>query len=187
MTARMGIVAALGASFVLSCSSENHGTIQNPEGQPDAGSDGDANGDLAHCPGSPGPHRPEPIACAPSAGGLADQCTTDDQCPTGSVCKCSTDFYGNAAHSNSCIETQCRVDSDCGAGGTCSPSLVHRALQLVDRLLLPHADGYLHQQRLLRRSCAAAVRVRAGARTLDLPSCHRLQRLMCGPSPTRAS
>ncbi len=51
----------------------------------------------------------------------ADACLTDSDCPTGEACGCSSDFGGNAIHTNTCIPAQCRIDSDCGPGGICSP------------------------------------------------------------------
>jgi hypothetical protein len=52
-----------------------------------------------------------------------DQCLTDPDCGTSSVCVCAAAFYGgNALHGNVCVPGNCHVDSDCGAGGFCIPS-----------------------------------------------------------------
>ncbi len=53
---------------------------------------------------------------------VADQCLTDEDCPSGQACGCSNQFAGNAIHTNACVPAQCRVDADCGKGGSCSPS-----------------------------------------------------------------
>jgi hypothetical protein len=52
----------------------------------------------------------------------ADQCLTDGDCPSGHVCGCSTQFGGNALHTNRCVASTCNVDGDCGANGVCSPA-----------------------------------------------------------------
>jgi hypothetical protein len=70
--------------------------------------------------------------CTSSVGGLShclngtcglDQCLTDSDCGSSSVCACASDYYGgNGVHGNICVPGNCRVDSDCGAGGFCIPS-----------------------------------------------------------------
>jgi hypothetical protein len=125
MTSRLWVVAALMAGLSSGCSSENHGTTQNPDAS------GDSIDDSAHCSLTPEAHRPAPITCAPSTGGVADQCTTDDQCSSGAMCGCSTYFNGNVIHSNLCIATQCQVDNDCGPGGFCSPSFTGHCSSLT--------------------------------------------------------
>ena len=50
-----------------------------------------------------------------------DECLTDSDCPSGNVCGCADQFFGNAVHTNSCVPSGCRVDADCGPAGVCSP------------------------------------------------------------------
>jgi hypothetical protein len=53
-----------------------------------------------------------------------DACLTDSDCPSGQACGCSTQFGGNAIHTNACIPAECRVNTDCGSGGICSPAQI---------------------------------------------------------------
>jgi hypothetical protein len=129
MRPKMWLVAMFVVGFVLGCSSERHGATQNPEGAPDGDVTNDASGDAgpARCAasGKAAPvRRDDPSTCAATTGapGLTDQCTTDDQCAGGTACGCASDFFGNALHTNTCVDAQCRVDSDCGVGNVCSPS-----------------------------------------------------------------
>jgi hypothetical protein len=54
-----------------------------------------------------------------------DQCSTDSQCGTGSVCECGGDVVngGPGRYANACLTGNCQVDSDCGSGGYCSPDV----------------------------------------------------------------
>ena len=73
----------------------------------------------------------EPIACL---GGQCtyDQCLTDSDCPTGSLCLCAADAGGgNIIHANACVPAACRLDSDCPSG-YCSP----------DRTYCDEVSGY---------------------------------------------
>ncbi|HEY5374210.1 MAG TPA: hypothetical protein VIK01_11025, partial [Polyangiaceae bacterium] len=50
-----------------------------------------------------------------------DQCLTDSDCPSGNVCRCSSQLGGLALPGNACVPSGCRVDADCGSAGVCSP------------------------------------------------------------------
>jgi hypothetical protein len=120
-------IVLVAAGCLLGCSSEKHGTTQNPEGTPDAlpGTDASQESVAHRCDGATAvtpDHRPESVACPPSAGGLTDQCSSDSDCGAGDSCACATAFHGNAIHTNACIQSDCRIDSDCGPSGLCSPA-----------------------------------------------------------------
>lgn len=48
-----------------------------------------------------------------------DECRTDAECGSGSVCECEGGFRGDH---NVCLASSCATDADCGPGGFCSPS-----------------------------------------------------------------
>lgn len=52
-----------------------------------------------------------------------DECVTDGDCASGTLCDCRTPGKGLAPGPNRCLTAGCRLDSDCGAGGYCSPTL----------------------------------------------------------------
>jgi hypothetical protein len=53
-----------------------------------------------------------------------DECFSDSNCGSGSVCQCRAPLDGHDA--NYCTPAStCRVDADCGANGFCSPSQSH--------------------------------------------------------------
>ena len=74
----------------------------------------------------PSGHRAAAQACNPTPADAmsADECLTDDDCPSGGVCVCSSPI-GNSAivNRNYCARGNCRVDGDCGVDGYCLASL----------------------------------------------------------------
>jgi hypothetical protein len=66
--------------------------------------------------------QPHPYCLHGSCG--IDECLTDADCPSGNVCACAGNLYGQTQGSgtNVCVPATCHVDSDCGACGYCSPS-----------------------------------------------------------------
>ncbi len=54
----------------------------------------------------------------PGSGCLYDECTTDKNCPTASICQCG---QGGPSPNGCSLVGNCRVDADC-ASGYCSPS-----------------------------------------------------------------
>jgi Cys-rich repeat protein len=48
-----------------------------------------------------------------------DECTTDADCKTGTLCNCDNNNIGGRT---SCLDSDCRVDADCGSGGYCTPN-----------------------------------------------------------------
>jgi hypothetical protein len=82
-------------------------------GSTSCASSADCNGDAATY---------NPLTCL---GGTCsyDECLTDADCPTATLCVCGADTGGGfIRHYNVCVPADCRVDSDCGAGAYCSPS-----------------------------------------------------------------
>jgi hypothetical protein len=88
----------------------------------DAGSGGQACSTDADCAPDGSPSTPY-AKCLHGACGI-DECLTDSDCATGTVCSCSSAYYGGIScyHPNLCVPSNCHVDGDCGSGGFCSPS-----------------------------------------------------------------
>jgi hypothetical protein len=89
------------------------------------GAGGPSRADGAPVPLAVGRHRSVAGTCPPSpdAGGGADGCLSDGDCPSGDVCSCSGNPFGWDFTSpyNACVAGNCRIDSQC-ATGFCSPS-----------------------------------------------------------------
>jgi len=111
-----------GASTDSGPGGRGHGS---PEGGDGAGGPSRADGGPVPLELWAGRHRPAAWTCPPSpdAGGGADGCLSDTDCPSGNVCSCSGNPFGWDFISpyNACVAGNCRLDSQC-ATGFCSPS-----------------------------------------------------------------
>jgi hypothetical protein len=145
-------VLVAGIALVAGCGGATTSLGPGPGPGPGGGDDGGTPPVVPGTPGTPDQHRPQALACTPNPGtGVActtdaecasvtpnavpdhcfhgscspDQCTSDSDCASGTLCSCAgaTRGYAGQSPGNVCIPADCRVDSDCGPGGYCSPTV----------------------------------------------------------------
>lgn len=100
--------------FQFDASRTHHVTYRGTPSSPIDSGGGETGGPGNICNLQPtGPSRPSAVAC--SAGGAADACLQDSDCPTG-PCGCG----GASDHHNVCYSnSDCRIDADCPSGQRC--------------------------------------------------------------------